>query len=131
MLYIKEHISQFKSYQNCCLSKNNDYYKKIISLKNVKLINFSYNSFELIDEARMVALVSGSVGFESLVRKKNVLLFGHAWYETMTGIYKIKTIKDIRQAIKSIDNQENKITDYEISKFISKVEKNIDFWIFR
>ena len=49
----------------------------------------------------------------------------------MTGIYKIKTIKDIRQAIKSIDNQENKITDYEISKFISKVEKNIDFWIFR
>ena len=34
-----------------------------------------------------------------------------------------KTIKDIRQAIKSIDNQENKITDYEISKFISKVEK--------
>ena len=41
----------------------------------------------------------------------------------MTGIYKIKTIKDIRQAIKSIDNQENKITDYEISKFISKVEK--------
>ena len=61
VIYVKEHISQFKSYQNCCLSKNNDYYKKIISLKNVKLINFSYNSFELIDEARMVALVSGSI----------------------------------------------------------------------
>jgi len=123
LIYVKEHISQFKSFQNCSLSKNEEFYKKIIKLKNVCLINFNYNSFELIDKSRMVALVSGSVGFESFVRKTNVLLFGYAWYESMHGIYKVSKVTDIKKAIKSIDNLEKKITDQKIFNFISKIEK--------
>ncbi|MGD1975416.1 MAG: hypothetical protein PVG73_15220, partial [Desulfobacterales bacterium] len=104
MLYVKEHVSQFKEYQAAERSKTLDFYDRIAAKPNVEFVPLSYTSFELIDHAQASATVSGSVGWESIVRGKPSLLFGHSWYQDCRGIFVTHTIEDCREAIRQIQN---------------------------
>jgi hypothetical protein len=48
--------------------------------------------------------VSGTVGWESVVRGKPTLLFGHSWYEDCKGIFLTHTVEDCKKAIQKIEN---------------------------
>jgi hypothetical protein len=104
MLYVKEHVSQFKDYQAAERSKTLDFYDRIASMHNVELVPLSYTSFELIDHAKASATVSGTVGWESVVRGKPALLFGHSWYRDCKGVFVTHTVKDCKDAIQKIQN---------------------------
>ena len=103
-LYVKEHVSQFKDYQAAERSKTLDYYDRIASRHNVELVPLSYTSFELIDNAKASATVSGSVGWESVVRGKPSLLFGHGWYRDCQGVFVTHTVEDCKEALRKIQN---------------------------
>ena len=104
MLYVKEHVSQFKDYQAAERSKTLDFYDRIAARPNVELVPLSYTSFELIDRAKASATVSGTVGWESVVRGKPSLLFGHSWYRDCRGVFVTHTIEDCKEAIRKIQN---------------------------
>jgi hypothetical protein len=103
-IYVKEHVSQFKDYQAAERSKTPDYYDRIVSRHNVELVPLSYTSFELIDHAKASATVSGSVGWESVVRGKPALLFGHSWYGDCKGVFVTHTVEQCKEAIRKIQN---------------------------
>jgi len=103
-LYVKEHVSQFKDYQAAERSKTFDFYDRIASRHNVELVPLSYTSFELIDNAKAAATVSGTVGWESVVRGKPALLFGHSWYRDCRGVFVTHTVEDCKEAIRKIQN---------------------------
>ncbi len=103
-IYVKEHVSQFKVYQAAERSKPVEFYDMIASMPNVRLVPLSYNSFELIDNANASATVSGTVGWESVVRGKPSLLFGHAWYRDCRGVFITHTVENCRKAIQEIGN---------------------------
>lgn len=103
-LYVKEHVSQFKDYQTPERSKTPDFYDRIASKPNVELVPLSYTSFELIDHAKASATVSGTVGWESVVRGKPALLFGHSWYRDCGGVFVTHSIEDCKEAIRKIEN---------------------------
>ena len=103
-LYVKEHVSQFKDYQAAERSKSLDFYDGIAAKPNVELVPLSYTSFELIDHAKASATVSGTVGWESVVRGKPALLFGHSWYRDCKGVFVTHTVDACRQAIRNIQN---------------------------
>ncbi|MBN2059268.1 MAG: hypothetical protein JW882_02520 [Deltaproteobacteria bacterium] len=86
-IYVKEHISQFKSYQKAYLGRSFEFYDYIVSLPNVEFVPLSYTSFDLIDASIASATVSGSVGWESVVRGRPSFLFGHAWYKDCEGVF--------------------------------------------
>ena len=103
-IYVKEHISQFKSYQHAYLGRSIDFYNYIGSLPNVEFAPLSYTSFDLIDRALASATVSGSVGWESVVRGKPSLLFGHAWYKDCEGVFCTAERNELIKAIDAIKN---------------------------
>jgi hypothetical protein len=74
------------------------------STPKVRLVPLTYSSFNLIDHAQATATVSGTVGWESAVRGKPTLLFGHSWYEDCKGIFVTHTVEDCRKAIRKIIN---------------------------
>ena len=104
MIYVKEHVSQFKDYQAAERSKTFDFYDRIASKSNVKIVPLSYTSFELIDHAKASATVSGTVGWESVVRGKPALLFGHSWYRDCRGVFVTHTVEQCKEAIQKIQN---------------------------
>ena len=103
-IYVKEHISQFKDYQTVERAKTKEFYDMIASRPNVEFVPLTYNSFELIDHAKASATVSGTVGWESVVRGKPALLFGHSWYSDCKGVFVTHTIEDCKKAIQKIKN---------------------------
>ena len=103
-IYVKEHISQFKDYQTVERAKTKEFYDMLVSLPNVDIVPLTYNSFELIDHAKASATVSGTVGWESVVRGKPALLFGYSWYSDCKGVFVTHTIEDCQKAIQKIKN---------------------------
>ena len=103
-IYVKEHVSQFKDYQAVERAKSNEFYNMIASLPNVAIVPLTYNAFELIDNAKASATVSGTVGWESVVRGKPALLFGYSWYRDCKGVFITHTIEDCKKAIQKIKN---------------------------
>lgn len=56
------------------------YYRKLLEIPNVKLAHPSLKSRELISNARLITVISGSLGFESLILKKPVVVLGRTPY---------------------------------------------------
>jgi hypothetical protein len=109
-IYVKEHVSQFKDYQAAERSKTLDFYDRITALPNVELVPLSVTSFELMDNAKASATVSGSVGWESVVRGKPAFLFGHSWYRDCEGVFATHTVEACRNALQKIQ------TGYQVGR---------------
>jgi hypothetical protein len=122
MLYVKEHVSQFKDYQAAERSKTFDFYDRIASRPNVRIVPLSCTSFELIDRARASATVSGTVGWESVVRGKPALLFGHSWYSDCRGVFVTRTAEACRKAIEKIQSG-HQVDREELVSFLKAVER--------
>ena len=120
-IYVKEHVSQFKVYQAVERSKPIEFYDMIASMPRVKLVPLSYTSFELIDRGKASATVSGTVGWESVVRGKPTFLFGHSWYRDCKGVFVTNTVENCRRAIEEIKNG-YKIDINEVKCFAQVVE---------
>jgi len=120
-VYVKEHTSQFKGYQAAERSRTFEFYDMIASMPNVELAPLDYTSFELIDKAQASATVSGTVGWESVVRGKPALLFGNSWYRDCKGVFTIHTVENGKEAIQQIKNGFTVNTD-DVKGFVQAVE---------
>jgi hypothetical protein len=120
-VYVKEHTSQFKSYQAAERSRTFEFYDLIASRPNVELVPLEYTSFELIDKARASSTVSGTVGWESVARGKPALLFGHSWYRDCKGVFTTHTVESCKDAIQQIQNG-FKVNPEDVMRFAQVVE---------
>jgi hypothetical protein len=73
-LLVKEHPRQVGR-------RSLGYYQKLLEIPNVALADPALGARELIEGARLVALVGGSIGLEALIREKPVVCFGMTPYE--------------------------------------------------
>jgi hypothetical protein len=89
-IYIKEHPAQFHSHREGHTSRLFDFYNDLISYPQVRLIPLNYDPFILIKYAKVVATVTGTIGWEGIVFGKPVLIFGLSWYEKYAGVLKIE-----------------------------------------
>jgi hypothetical protein len=62
------------------------YYQKLLQIPNVRLADPSLNSTPLIENARLVATIAGSIGFEAAVLRKPVIIWGHTPYEILPNM---------------------------------------------
>jgi hypothetical protein len=120
-IYVKEHPSQFKEYQAAERAKSAAFYNMIAAMPKVELVSLTYTSFELIEHAKASATVSGTVGWESVVRGKPTLLFGHSWYKDCKGIFVTQTIEDCKNAIEKLKSG-YQINQNEVKCFAKAVE---------
>jgi len=102
IIYYKEHPSTFMPEIQGSLARDRNYYDRLNSYKNVRIIPYDFNTFKLIDNSQAVATPTGTVGWEAAVRGKPVLVFGQVWYVGCDSIFLIETFEDCRDAIKKI-----------------------------
>jgi len=120
VVYVKEHpyqwLMQGINYTN---SRYPGYFEKIAKIKKVKLIPIEIETTELIKKSQVVATITGTVGWESVVRKKPVLMFGYPWYRDAPGIFKVNNVSSCQTALDKINSgltiKEQDIINYLIS----------------
>ena len=116
-VYVKEHPRAGKARG----SRTKVFYDTIKNLKNVEFIDKSFNSYELIDRSFCVAAITGSVGWEAVLRSKTVLMVGSRFYSSAPNVFEISNYEQCFQVMKNLenninysfdDNFENKLNDY-------------------
>lgn len=92
-IYVKENPKQdFRE-------RNRSFYKRLSLINNVVLVNSKYNTHELIKKSKAVSLITGTAGWESVCGGKPVLVFGNAWYKSLTGVFEFDKNIDIEKIL--------------------------------
>lgn len=102
-LYVKEHPSMIKNRG----WREIEYYKKLNSLPNVKLISPFINSHSLIKESELVTTITGTAGFEAIMYGKPAIVFGDPHYSVIPFVYNCDSPENISQLIRTA------LTDHE------------------
>lgn len=122
-IYVKEHPSQFNPKMEGQAGRNADFYKLINAHQRVRLISGDIDSFKLIDDAKAVVTLTGTVGIEGLIRNKPVIIFGNAWYENLPGVIKI----DSKESLDSLPDKilfDCAIYDQHIIQQLNSIYRN-------
>ena len=104
-IIVKEHPKQFNQIKYSFV-RTNSFYKELVTIPNVTLISQKHTTWELINGAKAVATITGTVGWESLVKGKPVLLFGNIFYKFFPKlVFNIKSVEDCQNAFNIIKKQ--------------------------
>lgn len=86
-IYVKEHPSQFYIAKGA-RGRSPLFYNTIRMIKNVKLIDHSLSSYNLITESLFVATITGTVAIEASILGSKSIYFGNAWFAGMPNTVK-------------------------------------------
>jgi hypothetical protein len=117
-LYVKENPKQ-----EIC-KRSYDYYQSIlnVSSKRVIFVDINTDSFELIKNAKAIATVSGTAGWEALFNKKQVIMFGYLFYSFAPGVISVTTRDDVKDAINTIVHNEYIYEEDYLKLFLQAIE---------
>jgi len=92
-LYVKEHpvMAEFRP---------RSYYKELKRIHNVKLIRPTVSSYALIPNAKLVLTITGTVGWEAILLKKPVIMFGHWFYGTLPFVKRCTEMERLPYLVK-------------------------------
>ena len=114
-VYVKEHPQQFQNHMLGQTSRIKEFYSDILKSKRVRLMPLEMDSFELMKKAVDVATVTGTVGWEAVMHRLPVLVFGMIWFEKMPGVLRITdsgSAKKITPFLENYQYDENKNLAY-------------------
>ena len=83
-LYVKDHISAW-AYPTL------DFYRRLRALPNVRLLPPEAPTKQLIKKSLAVITLTSTVGYEALLLKKRVFLYGRVFYEFHKGVTRIES----------------------------------------
>jgi len=112
-LYVKDHPhgGEYRNVRD---------YKRLLRIKNIKLIHHNHSGKSLIKNSIGVITINGTAGFEALLMRKYVFCFGKSFYSNFKGIMYLDNIKQLRKAILSKDLQVENSFDYnDVRSYLS------------
>jgi hypothetical protein len=99
--------------------KNIKFYKTINAIPGVKLLNYDVPSSTLVEKASIIFALTGTIAYESALRKKNVIVFTRNFFN---GFPTVRLCKDIRNLSTIIEEMLNKTDFIELdAQIISKL----------
>lgn len=118
-LYVKEHPSM-------AIYRPRSFYKELKKNPNVKLVNPTIRSFDIISRTKLITTITGSCGWEATLLKKPVITFGKAFYNQLSFIKKCRAFEDlpliVKEQIENFNYNENELLDYLAKIFESSAE---------
>ena len=123
-LYVKEHPAQFLKQQTFRTQsgRTKDLYDDLAAIPNVILMDSSVSSFDLTDKSLAVASVTGTTGWEAVVRGTPTLVFGYPWYRGCEGVFHTQTKQECIEAFKKI-SEGYKVDQEKVRLFIQALEQ--------
>ena len=101
------------------------FFARLRNLSNVVFVSTETSSGELIESAKLVASINGTVGWEAICGGKPALYFGNPWYRELTGANAFDPGLDIRQlGSSSIDHA---LLERQVSEIQSKMLRGVIF----
>jgi len=123
-IIVKEHKTQFHADFEGATARTKNFYQNILKISNrVKFVDIEKDPFKLIAGAVATVTISGTIGWESVIRGTPTLVFGRAWYEDMAGVFKIKSKLDLVQSWELILNSKNNIDENKVLDFHKGLQK--------
>jgi hypothetical protein len=92
-----------------------EFYTDMLKNKRVKFVPLDIDTYTLMQNATAVATVAGTVGWEALMHKIPVIIFGLVWYEKMPGVLRITdsaSASGIMEFIKTYSFNEQHVLAY-------------------
>lgn len=93
IIYVKEHPTQFYNHTEGHTGRIKEFYDDLAGYSQVRLVSQDFDSFLLIQQSKAVSTVTGTVGWEAIVLKKPVIIFGLTWYEKYNGVLRVSDEK--------------------------------------
>lgn len=87
-LYIKEHPAMLTS-------RDREFYKKLKSIPNVRLIRPGLDSIDIIKRAKIVMTVTGTAAWEAVLLKVPTIIFGATYFDILSGVKRCKIPEDL------------------------------------
>ncbi len=101
-IFVKEAPGQFRWHRGSS-ARYTWIYEEMASMHNVHLLPMDTNPFTLIDNSECVFCITGTAGWESIVRGKPVIAMGSLYYyKGFDGVYQAETTEDIRNTLLDI-----------------------------
>lgn len=91
-LYVKEHKISLGD-------RGPAYFRDLLLYPNVRLISPFVFGVELARQARFVATLTGTVGFEAIALNKPLLIFGDTFYDICPWIHKVENLEDLASLV--------------------------------
>jgi len=121
VLYVKENPLQWIA-PRAQTGRYKGYYEEIAKIKNVVLVSTTLSTFELTDNSQAVATVTGTAGWEAVLRGKPALIFGYTWYMYCAGMFRISDTDSCRGALQKISCG-YKPCKQEVLRFLAAVDR--------
>ena len=99
MLYVREHPRQFRTGVLWSKTRSRAYYEHLRRNPRVRLITLETSADALVAGSRAVATITGSTGWEAVLRGKPVLFFGEPWYAHCPGATRVRDAGDCTQQL--------------------------------
>lgn len=92
-LYVKEHPSMFGN-------RPRRFYRELKKIPNVKLINPTIESFTLLKNSKLVFIISGTAGWETIQFEKPVIAFSDVFYTQLPTVKRCVAIEQLPYLVK-------------------------------
>jgi len=92
-LYVKEHPGMLGY-------RTHGYYRELKKIPNVKLINPKVSTFELIKNAKLISVITSSVGWEAILLQKPIITFGDVFFNSLSSVKKCENIERLPYLVK-------------------------------
>lgn len=96
---VKEHPQMLRFTREWPRARGTVFYETLRDMPAVDLVPIDHPSVDLRGRARLVATTTGTVGWETVLEGKFVLVFGFPWYGTCPGVHRVGTVAECRAAI--------------------------------
>lgn len=99
-IYVKEHPVQLvPNYIERENYRSIEYYRVLKSIPKVELVPLDASYEDLMQKSRFCATITGSVGWESMLSGRPVIVFGDNWYSSCRGCFHVTSVDECREAI--------------------------------
>ncbi len=127
-LLIKEHPSTFMLKDTIEGFRDKKYYEKF-DFSNAEFVPLGIDHYDLINNAKCVATITGTIGVEAIFRRIPVLVFGNASYVGCEGVFKIENSNNIRSIFEEIENSVYSVDKSLIYEYFIGLSNNSELYI--
>jgi len=124
LLYVKEH-PQMARY------RPRSFYKQLKKIPNIKLLDPSITSFQIIPHAKLIIVITGAAGWEATILGKPVITLGKIFFNKLSFVGKCPKIEDLPLVIKKmLENpryDEDELTRYIAAIIEESADVNIQY----
>lgn len=83
------------------------FYDELCSCANIRLLDDTVNSYDVVRRAKLLVTLTGSVALESMYEGKPAIVLGHVYHSAFKGIHRVDNIRGLAKRIREVFEQPN------------------------